>query len=236
MPFNRLQFLQLVILMIAVPAQYMISEWYGCKSETERSKSVHLMLSSLNTFRKNYLSIYKWKNWLRTILSTTLAKYRKNVEGTVKKKSSTRHGQQQQGECVAKEVFYHNSPQGYFSTSVTVRSPRPKNVQYRVGQVIVHKIHGYRGVIIGWDETCKAPLTWIQAMHGSDQEIIKQPYYSVLVDTRDKRQQTTYVAQENIIIRTNLKVFHPNVWDYFNLYDGAQYHMRPAMQELYPHD
>ena len=43
----------------------------------------------------------------------------------------------------------------YFARSHDPRHPRPVNVRYRVGQVIQHKIHGYRGIIIGWDPICK---------------------------------------------------------------------------------
>ena len=43
----------------------------------------------------------------------------------------------------------------YFARSHDPRHPRPVIVRYRVGQVVQHKIHGYRGVIIGWDPICK---------------------------------------------------------------------------------
>ena len=59
------------------------------------------------------------------------------------------------GECVAKEVFNYKDRSGYFASSIEPRSPRPSNVAYRVGQVIRHKRWGYRGVIIGWDINAK---------------------------------------------------------------------------------
>jgi len=43
----------------------------------------------------------------------------------------------------------------YFARSHDPRDPRPAHVRYRVGQVMVHRVHGYRGVIIGWDPICK---------------------------------------------------------------------------------
>lgn len=33
-------------------------------------------------------------------------------------------------------------------------------MKFRVGQVVKHKNRGFRGVIVGWDETVKAPLNW----------------------------------------------------------------------------
>ena len=45
------------------------------------------------------------------------------------------------------------------------RKPRPPSVRFRVGQVVKHKLVGYRGVIVGWDATCKAPKSWIKDNH-----------------------------------------------------------------------
>lgn len=45
------------------------------------------------------------------------------------------------------------------------RDPRPPYVQFRVGQVIRHKVHGYRAVIVGWDEKARAPEWWLEKVH-----------------------------------------------------------------------
>ena len=39
------------------------------------------------------------------------------------------------------------------------RHPWPVYVRYMVGQVMEYKIHGYHGIIIGWDPICK--VLWI---------------------------------------------------------------------------
>ena len=44
------------------------------------------------------------------------------------------------------------------------RSPRPDHVKYRVGQVIKHKVWGYRGIIVGWDEQARVIL-FFEIMH-----------------------------------------------------------------------
>ena len=55
---------------------------------------------------------------------------------------------------------------------------------------------GYRGVIIGWDETARAPDFWIKEMHQNNPRWQHQPNYAVLVDTRDRpAPQITYVPQ-----------------------------------------
>ena len=73
------------------------------------------------------------------------------------------------GECVAKEVFNYKDRTGYFASSIKPRSPRASTVAYRIGQVIRHKRWGYRGVIIGWDIKAKVcfliitPLGFVSA-------------------------------------------------------------------------
>merc|ERR1719436_2027717 len=69
------------------------------------------------------------------------------------------------GECPAVEVFKFRDKDGFFGQSPEPRDARPPHVQFRVGQVVKHKRWGYRGVIIGWDETARAPASWIEEMH-----------------------------------------------------------------------
>ncbi len=52
-----------------------------------------------------------------------------------------------------------------FLASPSIRSPRSEYVKFRVGQVIRHKLYGYRAVIIGWDEIASAPDEWLNEHH-----------------------------------------------------------------------
>lgn len=126
----------------------------------------------------------------------------------------------------------------YFATSTQPRSPRPSNVHFRVGQVIKHKIWGYRGVIIGWDEVAVAPVSWMNMNHPPDKPHWRtMPNYSILVDTRDRLPpQITYVPQENIEIASKTQIFHPEVEHYFEKFDGDRYLPRPSVRRIYPYD
>jgi len=53
--------------------------------------------------------------------------------------------------------------------STITRSPKPTKVLYRVGQVIKHKRLNIRGVIIGWDDACKAPDEWIERNYSEEE-------------------------------------------------------------------
>ena len=95
-----------------------------------------------------------------------------------------------------------------------MHSPRPIDVQYRVGQVIKHKLFNYRAVIIGWDERPKAPKGWFQgAVPESEMATyVNQPFYSVLIDTRDRAPQTTYVPSFNIVLLPHNRVSRTKNW------------------------
>jgi len=65
-------------------------------------------------------------------------------------------------------------------------------IQYAVGMVVRHKVHGYRAVIFNWDGECVA-TSWWQKQNGIDKLIFKdkQPFYNLLVEDGTHR----YVGQ-----------------------------------------
>jgi hypothetical protein len=69
---------------------------------------------------------------------------------------------------------------------------------FRAGHVLRHAKHGYRAVIVGWDESCRAAPEWVAASgaralrHG-----LAQPFYYALVDQRDRPGcAVAYIAQD----------------------------------------
>ncbi|XP_046332683.1 uncharacterized protein [Haliotis cracherodii] len=227
MPADRRAALQLGLLLLAVPAQYFVSKFFSTP-EAQRSQSVKILLSNALGFKNRYLSWNSWQKWCYELIGSLNKK--KNVLFT---------GQDNpQGESPAVEVFKYRDPKGYFSQSTEPRSPRPANVKYRVGQVIRHKIWGYRGIIVGWDHQARAPESWIKQMHGKGKGHYRtQPNYSILVDTRDRiSPQTTYVPQENLEVIVHMQVIHPDIDNYFENFDGAQYIARPFLKAIYPND
>jgi len=91
-----------------------------------------------------------------------------------------------------------------------------RELRLHVGQVVLHKLYGYRGVIVGWDSSCKAREQWILQM-GVDQLPggRHQPFYNVLVDVRDRPgAQTTYAAQENLQVLIGPEGFVESVPDF----------------------
>eukprot|EP00095_Tigriopus_kingsejongensis_P011863 maker-scaffold180_size281610-snap-gene-0.37 protein:Tk11863 transcript:maker-scaffold180_size281610-snap-gene-0.37-mRNA-1 annotation:"f-box only protein 21" len=224
MPLNR-DHVQLALLFLCVPVQYLAVQYMG-SNEVSRSYAISQMVSQFKDVQSNWLQVEPWKQWcLQMILKLADPAY--NPENS----------HNDLGESPAFEVLKYREKDGYFSQSAEIRNPKPPHVNFRVGQVIRHKLWGYHGVIVGWDETARAPEAWIKQMHGDKTHWRAQPNYSILVDTRDRPSpQVTYVPQENIEIVKQVKIIHPNIDDYFDNFDGSQYLPRPWVKGIYPKD
>lgn len=117
-------------------------------------------------------------------------------------------------------------------------SSKPK-LLYRVGDVVIHRKYGYRGVIYGHDLQCSAPSEWQEAMKI---ELLArgqhQPFYHILVDTRDRPGgMSTYVAQENLTVPKEGKpVLHPWITKFFNGFEDGTYIPGSKLRQVYPND
>lgn len=93
-------------------------------------------------------------------------------------------------------------------------------MQFRIGQVIRHKLFHYRGVIYGADQEFRGSMEWYETVAKSRPPKDK-PWYKVLVHN-DKH--TTYVAERNLEIEDSGKpVRHPQLLLYFNGFNKGVY-------------
>jgi heat shock protein HspQ len=69
-----------------------------------------------------------------------------------------------------------------------------RNGKFAIGQIIRHRLFGYRGVIFDVDPVFAASEEWYAAMAKS-RPPKDRPWYHVLVDGRS---HTTYVAERNL--------------------------------------
>ncbi len=95
--------------------------------------------------------------------------------------------------------------------------------RFHVGEIVLHTLFDYRGVVYDIDPVFSLTDEWYEAMARSKPPRGK-PWYHILVDGEV---HTTYVAQRNLKPDgTNLPVVHPLLSDYFSKFDGATYVLR----------
>jgi heat shock protein HspQ len=98
-----------------------------------------------------------------------------------------------------------------------------KKAKFSVGQVIHHRLFGYRGVIADVDPIFSASEGWYETMARS-RPPKDRPWYHVLVHGAD---HLTYVAERNLENDlTGEPIKHPLVDEYFDSFSEGHYTLK----------
>ena len=101
-----------------------------------------------------------------------------------------------------------------------------RTAKFRIGQVVKHRVHPFRGVIFDVDPTFNNTEEWWLAIPEQVRPRKDQPYYHLLAENA----QTTYIAyvsEQNLLPDDSGKpVRHPDVGKYFGTLDRDQYQRR----------
>ncbi len=93
-------------------------------------------------------------------------------------------------------------------------------VKFSVGELIHHRLFGYRGVIIDVDQNFQASEEWYEAVAKSRPPKNK-PWYHVLVH---QSEQSTYVAEQNLEPDDSVDpIDHPMLENFFSKFDNGRY-------------
>ena len=94
---------------------------------------------------------------------------------------------------------------------------------FHIGQIVMHRHFGYRGVIYDVDPRFMLSELWYEQVARS-RPPKDRPWYRVLVDNAD---QTTYVAERNLRPTSDRKpIQSPLLDNYFNAFNGEFYEPR----------
>jgi len=100
------------------------------------------------------------------------------------------------------------------------------NVKFSVGDLIHHRLFGYRGVIVDVDSTFQLTENWYEQVAKS-RPPKNQPWYHVLVDGSS---QATYVAEQNLEHDDILgPINHPQLKQFFSKLENGRYIHNRAM-------
>lgn len=92
--------------------------------------------------------------------------------------------------------------------------------KFSVGDIVQHRLFGYRGVIFDADSSFQLTDEWYAAVARS-RPPRNRPWYHVLVEGSDN---TTYVAERNLEHdRSRKPIDNPMVNEYFTRFENGRY-------------
>ena len=104
--------------------------------------------------------------------------------------------------------------QGRLVEAVAVSGAR--TAKFRIGQVVKHRVHPFRGVIFDVDPVFANTEEWLNSIPENIRPHRDQPFYHLLAEN----EQTTYIAyvsEQNLLPdNSGRPVAHPQVQEFFS--------------------
>ncbi|MEM6439586.1 MAG: heat shock protein HspQ [Pseudomonadota bacterium] len=98
-----------------------------------------------------------------------------------------------------------------------------RQARFRIGQVVRHRIHPFRGVIFDVDPEFSNSDEWWEAIPEQNRPSKDQPFYHLLAENETSYYHA-YVSEQNLLPdETGEPVDHPQVPELFGDLDGGQY-------------
>ena len=100
--------------------------------------------------------------------------------------------------------------------------------KFRIGEVVRHRIHPFRGVIFDVDPEFANTEEWWESIPEEMRPRKDQPFYHLFAEN-ETSYYVAYVSEQNLLRDdTGQPVDHPNIGDYFGEYDGSSYSFDPT--------
>ena len=98
-----------------------------------------------------------------------------------------------------------------------------KTAKFRIGQVVRHRVHPFRGVIFDVDPVFNNTDEWWEAIPEHLRPRKDQPFYHLLAENETSA-YIAYVSEQNLLVdESGEPVQHPHVGDLFGELQGGQY-------------
>lgn len=106
---------------------------------------------------------------------------------------------------------------------------RFRHAQFRIGQVVRHRLFPFRGVIFDIDPEFSNTEEWYQSIPAEMRPSKDQPFYHLFAENADSA-YIAYVSEQNLLPdETGEPVHHPNVDDVFDRDAAGVYRPRSQM-------
>ena len=95
--------------------------------------------------------------------------------------------------------------------------------KYRLGQILRHRVHGFRGVVFDVDAVFSETEDWWTAIPEDARPRRDQPFYHLLAEN-ETSYYVAYVSEQNLEIdETGAPMDHPQIEQYFADWRGGAY-------------
>ncbi|XP_077443181.1 uncharacterized protein LOC144064465 [Stigmatopora argus] len=214
--------MQLVLLLSAFPAQYLILEWSG----STVAQRFHSMARLIHVWKdwSSYLNVSVWSNWINLLLSEVWSvSDMEEDDGT---------------QSVDIKAMMLDNDQGFFGASKVARSPRPPYVFLRVGEVVMERRSHQVGVVVSWDAEMRAPPKWLDWIYRKSEDVAaKTPHYKVYFGGPGANHiVVAYLPQTQLKRLTGTRPKIPSLDNFFSHFDGDRFVPQPWLREIFPED
>lgn len=101
--------------------------------------------------------------------------------------------------------------------------------KYRLGQVVRHRKHPFRGVVFDVDAKFSNTEEWYDAIPEDSRPRKDQPFYHLLAEN-DQSYYVAYVSEQNLEPdESGEPVDHPDLQDMFGEMENGQYQLQAQM-------
>ena len=99
-----------------------------------------------------------------------------------------------------------------------------RKAKFRLGQVVRHRVHPFRGIIFDVDPVFDNTEEWWLSIPQELRPAKDQPFYHLLAEN-DKSEYVAYVSEQNLLPdETGKPLRHPQVREMFTTDDTGVYH------------
>ncbi len=104
----------------------------------------------------------------------------------------------------------------------------PQDAKFKIGQIVKHRIHPFRGVIFDVDPEFANTEDWWLSIPEELRPRKDQPFYHLFAEN-ETSYYVAYVSEQNLVLdNSGEPVDHPNISEYFSEQDGDHYRFDPT--------
>jgi heat shock protein HspQ len=108
--------------------------------------------------------------------------------------------------------------------------PLVGQARFAPGEIVRHRLFGFRGVIFDIDPVFANSDEWYEAIPESMRPAKDQPFYHLLAENDDSS-YIAYVSQQNLVADGDAgPVDHPQIAEMFDGLEGGRYQMRRRLK------